>query len=125
MSLEASAQNKNAKQLEKKRTETTTYHLESVPPTVELIWTHVAARESNERVLGRAVILLSGWGNTRLASMQDLSQAFADSTHSETYTMIPRTQERGQEGAGENTNFLYEEARCPERGDNEKKINYQ
>ncbi len=112
MSLEAPAQDKNAKQLEKKRTETTTYHLESDAPTVELIWTHVAARESSERVPGRAVILLSGWGNTRLASMQDLPQAFADSTHSETYTMIPRTEERGQKSAGEDTNFLYEEARA-------------
>lgn len=111
MSLEARQQDKNAKNLERKRAETSTYHLES-GATVELIWTHVAARESNERISGRAVILLSGWGNTRLASMEDLPQAFADSSHSETYTIIPRTEERGEKSAGNNLNLLYEEARA-------------
>jgi len=107
-----SLSDRGPKRPERKGAETSTYRLESGAPTVELIWTHAAARESNERVPGRAVVLLSGWGNTRLASMEDLPQAFADNSHSETYTLIPRTQERGEKGAGENVNLLYEEARA-------------
>lgn len=68
--------------------------------------------EQNESEAGRAVILMGGWGNTRLASMNELSQAFADSSGANTYLVSTRSLEQGNKIAGETPDFLFEEARA-------------
>lgn len=69
-------------------------------------------RELRDAPPDRAVILMPGWGNTRLMTMNELSQAFADNSKSRAFLVSARSLEQENKMAGETPDFLYEEAQA-------------
>jgi pimeloyl-ACP methyl ester carboxylesterase len=67
-------------------------------------------RDLAEAPPDRGVIVMGGWGNTRLVTMKDLSQAFADNAKASSYLVSARSLEQGNKMTGETPHFLYEEA---------------
>lgn len=87
------------------------YRLES-GVTVELKWsTFNESKEEHKKSHDRGVIVMPGWGNTRLKTMENLSQAFAENAEAPAYLITTRSEERGGKNAG-GIDFLYEEARA-------------
>lgn len=86
-----------------------TYHLES-GVTVELKWSvFTPSKVESEESQGQGVIVMPGWGNTRLKTMESLSQSFAENAEAPAYLITTRSEERGKKDTGE-IDFLYEEA---------------
>ena len=72
-------------------------------------------RELRDAPQDRAVILIPGWGNSRLLTMNELSQAFADNAGSRTFLVTARSLEQENKTTEATPDFLYEEARAISR----------
>src|SRR2546425_47711 len=56
----------------------------------------------------RAIVVMPGWVNTRLVTMNELTQAFADTGVSNAYLLNARVLEQANKAPADEPNYLYE-----------------